>query len=220
MKRRLNILCMLVILTLSYSVIEMGYYLMIGFRAGYESVSDTETHFGHAEEVKNLKTIHLIPDGISIEGGELMRDSIYNAKSGSYLPAAYASLAVNVPTERKMPNFWVGVLVIMQLICLLKAMIFFIRLIVAINRSQIFCWENVKRLRRLGYLLLVAFGCNLASEYLNLQIVQEVLELPGYAISMREAMSITIPVLGLCALIVAEVFAIGLKMKEEQDLTI
>lgn len=220
MKRRLNILCVLVILTLSYSVIEMGYYLFIGFRVGYESVSEEPTHLGNVDEVKNMKTIHLIPDGISMEGGELLRDSIYNEKSGTYVPAAYAALAISVVAESLWSNFWVGVLAIIQLICLLKATFFFVRLVVAINRSQIFCWENVKRLRRLGFLLLVSFGCSLLSEYLNLQVIQEVFALPGYTISLREAVSITIPVLGLCALIVAEVFAIGLKMKEEQDLTI
>ncbi|MGN0311096.1 MAG: DUF2975 domain-containing protein [Bacteroides sp.] len=220
MKRRLNILCVLVILTLSYSVLETCYYLLIGFRAGIEMAVDEKTHLGEVEKIKNLKTIHLLPDVISMEGGELLRDSVYNARSGTYEPAAFATLCVSVPAESRWTNFWVGILTIIQLICLIKATLFFIRLIVDINRSLIFCWKNVSRLRRLGILLLVSFGCNFLSEYLNLQVMQEVFELPGYAISMREALSVTIPVLGLCALIVAEVFAIGLKMKEEQDLTI
>lgn len=220
MKRRLNILCLLVILTLSYSVIEMGYYLFIGFRAGFESVSAENTHLGNVDEVKNMKTIHLLPDGISMEGGELMRDSVYNEKSGIYVPAAYAALAISVPAESQWVNFFVGVLTIVQLICLFKAMFFFVRLVVSINRSQIFCWENVRLLRKLGMLLLVSFGCSMLSEYLNLRVIQEVFALPGYSIALRDAVSITIPVLGLCAFIVAEVFAIGLKMKEEQDLTI
>ena len=220
MKRRLNILCVLVILTLSFSVVEMGYYLFIGFRAGWESAKAENTHLGDVAEVKNLKTIHLLPDGISMEGGELMRDSVYNEKSGTYVPAAYAALAISVPAESQWINFGVGVLAIIQFVCLFQAMFFFVRLVVAINRSQIFCWENVRWLRKLGMLLLVSFGCNLLSEYLNLQVIQEVFALPGYAISLREAVSITIPVLGLCAFIVAEVFAIGLKMKEDQDLTI
>lgn len=220
MKRRLNILCVLVILTLSYSVLEVGYYLFIGFRAGLETATDEQTHLGEVNKIKDMKTIHLLPDGISIEGGELLCDSVYNAKSGAYEPAAFATLCVSVPVLSRWTNFWIGVLTIIRLICLFKAMFFFIRLVVDINRSQIFCWKNVSRLRRLGILLLVSFGCCCLSEYLNLRVMQEVFELPGYAISMREALPDTIPVLGLCALIVAEVFAIGLKMKEEQDLTI
>ena len=127
MKRRLNILCVLVILTLSYSVLETGYYLFIGFRAGVETAVEGKTHLGEVEKIKNMKTIHLLPDVISMEGGELLCDSVYNAKSGAYEPAAFATLCVSVPFQSRWSNFWVGVLTIIRLICLIKAMFFFIR---------------------------------------------------------------------------------------------
>ena len=48
----------------------------------------------------------------------------------------------------------------------------------------------------------------------------KVFSVTGYSLSMADMVHITSLVLGLSALIVAEVFAIGLRMKEEQDLTI
>ena len=36
MKRRLNILCVIVVLVLSYSVFETGYYFIVGVKAGVE----------------------------------------------------------------------------------------------------------------------------------------------------------------------------------------
>ena len=50
--------------------------------------------------------------------------------------------------------------------------------------------------------------------------IDTVFSLHGYELSLSELVSTTTLVLGLCSLIVGEVFAIGLKMKEEQDLTI
>ena len=37
MKRRLNILCVIVVLVLSYSVFETGYYFIVGVKAGVEA---------------------------------------------------------------------------------------------------------------------------------------------------------------------------------------
>ena len=42
----------------------------------------------------------------------------------------------------------------------------------------------------------------------------------GYELHLSDTVNTTTLVLGISTLIVAEVFAIGLKMKEEQDLTI
>ena len=100
------------------------------------------------------------------------------------------------------------------------ALVLFIRLIVSINKSDIFSWRNVRRLRRLGILLLAAFGCALLQEWIKLQAVRQVLEIPGYELTLSDAVRGSTLLLGLCALIVGEVFAIGLKMKEEQELTI
>ena len=59
-----------------------------------------------------------------------------------------------------------------------------------------------------------------ASSYLDFIGIDTVFSLHGYELSLSELVSTTTLVLGLCSLIVGEVFAIGLKMKEEQDLTI
>ncbi|WP_373825022.1 DUF2975 domain-containing protein, partial [Bacteroides heparinolyticus] len=96
----------------------------------------------------------------------------------------------------------------------------FIRLIISINKSDIFNWRNVRRLRRLGVVLILGFCSVLAGAYMDLVSVREVFSLRGYDLSLSEMANVTTLVLGLCALIVGEVFAIGLKMKEEQDLTI
>lgn len=80
--------------------------------------------------------------------------------------------------------------------------------------------ENVRRLRRLGVLLIIGFVCTFLLAFLSFHNVEKVFSVPGYSLSMADMAHITSLVLGISTLIVAEVFAIGLKMKEEQELTI
>lgn len=100
------------------------------------------------------------------------------------------------------------------------AIVLFVRLIISINKSDIFNWKNVRRLRRLGLALIISFCCSFSVAYITLYNVSEVFSLRGYTLELSGIISATMLVLGLCSLIVGEVFAIGLKMKEEQDLTI
>ena len=95
----------------------------------------------------------------------------------------------------------------------------FIQLIVAINKSDIFNWKNVRRLRWLGVALLLNFISEAVPALMNDYELSSVFSLSGY--SMETSIdSVMLVILGLVSLIVGEVFAIGLKMKEEQDLTI
>ncbi len=71
------------------------------------------------------------------------------------------------------------------------------------------CWQYLK-----SKLLIIKIFLH---SYLG---IDTVFSLHGYELSLSELVSTTTLVLGLCSLIVGEVFAIGLKMKEEQDLTI
>lgn len=183
MKRRLNILCLVVMLVLSYSVLEQGYYIFLGAKMGAQT------------------------------GLEL-------GKKGSDI-AAYSSLMVSVDSHDSVGKVVAKYLLIyLHLGFSLWAVVLFIRLIISINKSDIFNWRNVRRLRRLGMALVVSFCCTFASSYLDFIGIDTVFSLHGYELSLSELVSTTTLVLGLCSLIVGEVFAIGLKMKEEQDLTI
>ena len=133
----------------------------------------------------------------------------------------HAMMAVSVKTQEGAVSRVVsGLLDFVQLAAIVWSIVLFVKLIVAINRSDIFNWRNIRRLRRLGVLLIVGFGCSLLVEYLSLCSLREVLSLQNYDLVLSDMVDITTFVLGLTALIVAEVFAIGLKMKEEQELTI
>ena len=214
MKRRLNILCLVVMLVLSYSVLEQGYYIFLGAKMGAQTGLELGKKGSDIAAYKEL-----IPS--SMESFDFFRDSVYNEKSRSYVPAAYSSLMVSVDSHDSVGKVVAKYLLIyLHLGFSLWAVVLFIRLIISINKSDIFNWRNVRRLRRLGMALVVSFCCTFASSYLDFIGINTVFSLHGYELSLSELVSTTTLVLGLCSLIVGEVFAIGLKMKEEQDLTI
>lgn len=228
MKRRLNLLCAIVLLVLGWSVVETGYYLARGagegFRQGWNyaeaeaKAKETGTPIPEdLREMQHTQYITLLPPIFSDWDGKLLPDSVYNERTGSYIPAAYASLCVSVESGSPWTRSLLGILILTVNIW---ALVLFIRLVVSINRSDIFTWRNVRRLRRLGVLLVVAFACSWLSAWIELQAVRQALTIPHYELTMTDTMDRISLLLGLCALIVGEVFAIGLRMKEEQELTI
>jgi hypothetical protein len=94
-----------------------------------------------------------------------------------------------------------------------------IRLLISISRREVFISANVRRLRWFAYTsasleILIAIG-----EWIIGSAAVEQISLPGYKIISYAGYSpdwvaVIIPIL------FAEIFAIGVKMKEEQDLTI
>jgi hypothetical protein len=118
------------------------------------------------KELMNLKVVNLIPS--SMESFDFFRDSVYNEKSRSYVPAAYSSLMVSVDSHDSVGKVVAKYLLIyLHLGFSLWAVVLFIRLIISINKSDIFNWRNVRRLRRLGMALVVSFCCTFASSYLD-----------------------------------------------------
>lgn len=230
MKRRLNILCVVVLLVLGWSVGKSLYYMYIAIEVGVEkglemarNADSTEEleHSKDFEALTNITTVGLVPRVITEKAGTLMCDSVYNVKSGEFVPVAHGLLMVGLKTPKSLGvRVLAGVLSWVSLIAIIWALVLFVRIIVAINRSDIFSWLNVRRLRRLGLLLILEFGCTCLSAYLTLCSLREVFALEHYELDLPDTVNITTLMLGLVALIVAEVFAIGLKMKEEQDLTI
>lgn len=63
MKRRLNILCLVVMLVLSYSVLEQGYYIFLGAKMGAQTgleLGKKGSDIAAYKELMNLKVVNLI----------------------------------------------------------------------------------------------------------------------------------------------------------------
>ena len=101
MKRRLNILCAIVLLVMSWSVGVSLYYMGLGMTKGVQMGLDAarEMEEGKSsvklEEVNNMRTVSLLPKLLSEWKGEFFTDSVRNEKTGQYVPMAYSNLLVS-----------------------------------------------------------------------------------------------------------------------------
>jgi hypothetical protein len=101
---------------------------------------------------------------------------------------------------------------LLALVCvflLIRSFIAFIRFILNVNRDKVFVWDNIPLLRWTGWGILIPTVIFTAHDLLAHMPVDKIYN-----------QTIDAFIFGLFCLIVAEVFAIGLKLKEEQDLTI
>lgn len=65
MKRRLNILCVIVLLVLGYSVLETTYYVGLGIKAGIEKGFDSKIDAKAKEEISNVQVVQLVPKDLA-----------------------------------------------------------------------------------------------------------------------------------------------------------
>lgn len=213
----MNILCLLVVLVLGYSVFDALYQFSEGFFTGLKiATSSHDKNQILSNPAMNMKMLALVPDDFAT-----FSDSVYNEKTKTYVPALYDQLIVSVKTK---PNLWEmlgsGLAGLFELIFAIVSVVFFVKLIISINKSDIFNWKNVRRLRFLGGALILSFFCSVISICITNSELSEALSIPGYSLHLSELLSVLTLVLGIVSLLVGEVFAIGLRLQEEQDLTI
>ena len=101
------------------------------------------------------------------------------------------------------------VLGLIMIYLVIRAFISFVRFILNVNRDKVFVWDNVRLLRWTGW------GILLSGLIISIHDLIEGIALERIYNNVMDDM-----VFSVFCLIVAEVFAIGLKLKEEQDLTV
>jgi len=183
------------------------------FKRGYEEGISGE------ERSYNLLSLSLVPEKFSRQ----FSDSIFNEKTGHWIPARLEQVSVMSPISQVAP-WWEMLLILPTSLLLIAAFIViisrFIKLIIAVNKSIIFDWVNVTRLRQIGGGFLVLYVLNMIAQLYYHYMTIAAVQLPDYYISGGDVYKTTTLLFGLIAFLIAEVFAVGLRLKEEQDLTI
>lgn len=215
MKTKLNLLCVCILLGLLLSTsmnISMGVQTFsAAYKAGYESAKQGR------KEMPNYKMVCTLPSNILEETGK-----VTNIKNSSQAPIIPFVSLIEVPKNNH-PGWSAtisGICSLVMIIAGIFCLIQFFKLIRNINRGDIFSWKNVKYLRKLGWALILLFLCTFFTIVIGNYEAAQVLELKGCEYSNIFAFSDPSFILGFISLLVAEVFARGLKLKEEQDLTI
>ena len=215
MKKRLNILCLLVFVAVAIGFIPVVYGLGLGFSAGLTSGESGDV--STLEQMVSAEAVNLMPVG----AGELSAGTIRNELSGDTVAIwperIYVGGTIGYPAWFE----WAyGACRLLAAMSLLVIVVLFLKLIVRVNRGRVFEWSNVRLLRWLGGIELVASIVTTVFQIYGASLASGQFAVKGFAPDYFSYISVMELTIGLVALIVAEIFAVGLKMKEEQELTI
>lgn len=220
MKKKLNLICILLFCALGLSLSLNILSGVEGTNEAWKVIRKEEATSDTSEKKAYVSDLYAIVRLIPNEPGTYP-DSIYNEKSDMWMPVQYNEIITRVEKEfSKGHLILILILLLTSLAAMIMAFLSFVKLIRNINRSYIFEWANVKNLNHLGIAFLVIFTINLVFNYFNYSSLLDQVSIQGYKIDWTSAIQTSNLVIGLAALMVAEIFAIGLRLKEEQDLTI
>lgn len=215
MRKRLNIFCACMIAAFLLSVSGNVYMLVKGFINGVET--GMKAAQGETIDIPEWKMVHILPtDMIETTG------TVTNLKDGRQLAVKPITALVECPYTQSAP--WLETLqVLISLIVVIGfvyATVYFAKLMIHINRNIVFDWINVKHLRRIGWSMVSICVLSYISVWISNHQLTQSIELAGSELNTLIAFSDSTLILGFIALLASEVFAIGLRLKEENELTI
>ena len=213
MKKRLNLITLLIgvamCIILGYS--ETVTSFMEGFRDGMNT----------ADRIKAGENVEVFLLNLEPAVGLAKPLSLLNVKSGELLPARMRSVIVELTTTEKSgwSRVWPYCFTLLFFTGIIMCTFNLVTFIRAVNKSVIFEWINVKRLRRIGVGFLILFVINCLQDFNSYYFLKKSVELVDYKIKnpFNEG---GILLFGMIAFLIAEVFAVGLRLREEQELTI
>ena len=216
MKKRLNLFCLCVIAAFLLSVSGNVQMIVRIFINGFEIGMKAAEEGGEMPVLPAYKQIHTMPTDLTEVTG-----TVTNLKDGSQLAIKPLISLVECPS---MPTssaaLWEAMAALVVIVGFIYTTVYFCKLIVQINRNIVFDWTNVKYLRRIGWGLIAIFFCAFVSVWITNYQLSQVVALKGTEFNLLLAFSDPTFILGFIALLAAEVFALGLRLKEENDLTI
>lgn len=211
-KTSINILCIAIIAILAGSILVPGIALVDGFAAGFNSSDKTQ-------ETYTPVMVHY-----NASSEDMFRpDSEVFSADGTRYPITYRTGIILVP-DNKIPVWYTSTTIVcisIELILFIMLVVELIQFLININHNRIFDIRNVKRLRRFGiYLILIAI-------FQSVNGLTDVISVYSLNISSENTPLTaiwSIPwgnlLLGLLALLLSQIWSMGLQMKKEQELTI
>lgn len=219
MKLKFNILCIVIVLLSIWGFVNPMVQTTNMYGDG-----KTEVDFFQRMESLNLsgptEIIKLWPKNTDY----WFADSIYNKKSGKVEPMQIyeAQVHSSVVKASDSPELFYSMLRGISLGLIMMAFTcVFISIIISVNRGKIFTKSLENRLSFCGCLLILEYILKYLYGYYQAGVLAELYEFDSYNLSNYSDPMITFFAIGgVGLLLIAQIFAIARKMKEEQDLTI
>lgn len=216
MKKRFNLICAGIVIAIIISVSFLFNIFIYGFQAGIDAYEQGKA--GIERQDVSYEVLFTIPTAVINN----QTAKAVNQKDGTELSIMPLASLIGVPTKDISATQSVlrTLLDLINMISIIYALIQFVKMVRNIHRNIIFDWLNVKRLRRLGCALIISYCSSLALIMVNNHFISQVISLKDSVFSASMQLSEPTLIIGFTALLFGEIFAIGLRMKEENDMTI
>lgn len=148
--------------------------------------------------------------------GESITESVTDIESGTQIPYSLHQLVtvVKAPWWILIPRF----LILPILPLIIWGIVNFVRMLISVFKHQIFTRKNARRLRIFVYTSYGSMTVFTLVEWLTYRYVAARVELPGFSIEPYDNVMNWSDM--LLTLLIVEIFALGVKLQEEQELTI
>lgn len=220
MKRRLNILTLLILVAFGLRIVFNMYFNVESFSQGYKEGYEKGRSIKGKSEKSTVR--HREINLVKTKDASVQPDSLYNSSSQLWIPMQIKTVNVEVTDNDKFS--WETLLLVPITLTLFVVsicfIVFFLKLIMAVNASKVFVRENISRLRRLGIVFICMGTLVSLGNYIDYYRSCSLIDIPGYYLSAKDVFDFSHFIYALIAFLAAEIFAIGLRLQEEQELTI
>lgn len=215
MNKRITAICV-AIMTVAIIHVALTLYLIgQSLGMGYSTAQDCEKH--GEQMTASASAVALIPKHLTDESAVNMMDR-HTGKSIQAWPlqvvvASKGNIWADSPAIILSLSFLILVGGIMALIGMIK----FVR---CLYRCEVFSWHTVKYLRRTGWGMMICGGSTTVLALLQCYSAYQTFAPEYYRVNFSEHVETGYFIFSLFLLLMAEAFAQGLRLQEEQELTI
>ena len=155
-----------------------------------------------------------------------LEDSEINLRTGEKVLIRPNNLTVLVQSLLDKPIWWkalqgvYSLLVLMTLVLGIWIPFLVVKIVKSLQNSEVFDRKNLKRIQRIGIILLVVGILGTLLQAINIYSAQSMVDLSHYRFSYAKVIDFSPIIMGVVILIMNEILRIGIEIKEEQDLTI
>jgi len=194
------------------------------FKAGFDQGWSEAKNMKGKSEWRNIETwfLNVVPK----TGLYTFPTEFTNSIGKSIIKADVSSMVAKVQYSKKLPA-WLSIAYSFTIFLSLPIVFLLLyipvqayKTIHSIVKDEIFNMKTIVRIRRIGYALLIIFGCLVWTMFIHYSISKQLIGLEDYDIIFSMKNEYVFLLFGMITLLFAEILKISHTMKEEQDLTI
>ena len=180
------------------------------YEKGYETGRKARTAANEKLHIQSYY-LHLIPNDY-----RAYPEKILNTKTGEEAPMVLSHVRIGLKDSKNPVLLLTTVIIILAFAALVFLIVKLIGFLSAVKSGRIFEKENERRLRWMAAMFLIWYAAEWGDLLVEYSFIKSSIALENYSITLDKA-SIYPLVIGITFLLFANIFALGRKMKEDQE---